>query len=48
MPSALVLTGVTQRADLEKAPLDLLPHWVLENLGDLLGDPVELLLIRTE
>lgn len=48
MPSALVLTGVTTREDLENAPLDLLPHWVLENLGDLLGDPVELLLIRTE
>lgn len=48
MPSALVLTGVTTRDDLEHAPLDLLPHWVLENLSDLLGDPVELLLIRTQ
>jgi len=48
MPSALVLTGVTTREDLENAPLDLLPHWVLANLCDLLGDPVELLLIRME
>ncbi|MEN3001970.1 MAG: HAD-IIA family hydrolase [Armatimonadota bacterium] len=48
MPSALVLTGVTTREALESAPIDQLPHWVLENLGDLLGDPVELLLIRTE
>jgi 4-nitrophenyl phosphatase len=46
MPSALVLTGVTSREDLQNAPLDLLPHWVLEHLGDLMGDPVELLLIR--
>jgi 4-nitrophenyl phosphatase len=48
MPSALVLTGVTRREDLEDAPLELLPHWVLENLSDLMGDPVELLLIRAE
>ncbi len=48
LPSALVLTGVTRREDLEHAPIDLLPHWVLNDLSDLLGDPVELLLIRTE
>lgn len=48
MPSALVLTGVTTRDELESTPIDRLPHWVLKHLGDLLGDPVELLLIRTE
>ncbi|MER3402938.1 MAG: hypothetical protein C4337_06490 [Armatimonadota bacterium] len=46
IPSALVLTGVAQRADLECAPMDLLPTWVLNHLGELLGDAVENLLIH--
>lgn len=46
IPSALVLTGVTQRSDVECAPLELLPTWVLNHLGELLGDAVENLLIH--
>lgn len=46
IPSALVLTGVSQRSDVECAPIELLPTWVLNHLGELLGDAVENLLIH--
>lgn len=46
IPCALVLTGVSTRADIEAAPLDQLPQWVLSDLSELLGDAVENLLIH--
>ncbi len=47
IPSALVLTGVTQQSDLEKARIDQLPNWVLPDLSGLLTDGVDSLLIHT-
>ncbi len=35
VPTVLVLTGVTTRAEVKKAPPRLQPDWVLESLGDL-------------
>ncbi|MFN4033368.1 MAG: HAD-IIA family hydrolase [Fimbriimonadales bacterium] len=46
IPCALVLTGVATRADVAAAPLELLPQWVLNHLGELLGDAVENLLVH--
>lgn len=46
IPCALVLTGVSTREDIEAAPLDQLPQWVLSDLSELLGDAVENLLIH--
>ncbi len=46
IPCALVLTGVTGRADVENAPLEQLPQWVLHDLSELLGDAVDNLLVH--
>ncbi|GIV04999.1 MAG: sugar-phosphatase [Fimbriimonadales bacterium] len=46
IPCALVLTGVSTREDVACAPLEQLPQWVLNDLGDLLGDAVDKLLIH--
>ncbi|GIV08794.1 MAG: acid sugar phosphatase [Fimbriimonadales bacterium] len=46
IPCALVLTGVTGRAEVENAPLELLPQWVLHDLSELLGDAVDNLLVH--
>ena len=46
MACALVLTGVSSREDVDSAPLDLLPNWVLHHLGELLGDAADNLLIH--
>ncbi len=46
IPSALVLTGVAQKTDLENAPIEHLPNWVLNDLSGLLTDGVDSLLIH--
>ncbi|MCS6919391.1 MAG: HAD-IIA family hydrolase [Fimbriimonadales bacterium] len=46
IPCALVLTGVSGRADVENAPLEQLPQWVLRDLSELLGDAVDNLLVH--
>ncbi len=46
IPCALVLTGVATRADVAAAPLEQLPQWVLNHLGELLGDAVDNLLVH--
>lgn len=46
IPCALVLTGVTGRADVENAPLEQLPQWMLRDLSELLGDAVDNLLVH--
>lgn len=46
IPSALVLTGVTQPSDLENARIEQLPNWVLSDLSGLLTDGVDSLLIH--
>jgi len=46
IPCALVLTGVSTREDVECAPLEQLPQWVLNHLGELLGDAVDSLLVH--
>lgn len=46
IPCALVLTGVSTRDDVACAPLEQLPQWVLNDLGELLGDAVETLLLH--
>ncbi|MDW8052588.1 MAG: HAD-IIA family hydrolase [Armatimonadota bacterium] len=46
IPCALVLTGVSTRDDVACAPLEHLPQWVLNDLGELLGDAVESLLVH--
>lgn len=47
IPCALVLTGASAREDVTCAPLEQLPQWVLNDLGDLLGDAVDKLLIHS-
>lgn len=47
LPCALVLTGVSTREDVACAPLDQLPQWVLNSLGDLLGDAADNLFVHS-